>query len=444
MAKKLSTAKSQKQLRNIIKNQKGDFSVKYGMLMHKTTCNIGDDIQSYASSKFLPQIDYFVDRETINTFTSEKNEPVATVMSAWYMWEKWNWPPAKCIYPKFVGMHYSDHQISKQPGSPIKTEFLEGIGNEYLNAYSPIGVRDYSTLKSFKEIGIDAYYSGCITLTLPKMQVKTPEKEYICVVDVEKPVIEKIKKEIENTGIELKIVTHRVNYRDYDISWDERKDKVEELLTLYQNAKCVVTRRLHCALPCLALGVPVLTIITHTPAAANRFEPFYDYLNNCTQDEYLNGKYDYDVTNPPQNNGKHIEVRNKLISDIEEFIKEANNNNKTTEELCRTNYSDNDIMIWKNEKMKDALHAWLLQTRKFDKEFKKLKKECDKLKLQRKKDKALIKTLKKFEKENKKLVEKDKQSQEKLKTYERMKKSRLINGVISIRNKVKSNKIELK
>ena len=65
--------------------------------MHKTTMNLGDDIQAYASAQFLPQIDYMVQRENIDSFQSEHNEPVGVIMSAWWMWQKWNWPPALCL-----------------------------------------------------------------------------------------------------------------------------------------------------------------------------------------------------------------------------------------------------------------------------------------------------------------------------------------------------------
>ena len=40
--------------------------MKYGVLMHKTTMNLGDDIQAYASAQFLPHVDYLVERENID------------------------------------------------------------------------------------------------------------------------------------------------------------------------------------------------------------------------------------------------------------------------------------------------------------------------------------------------------------------------------------------
>lgn len=88
--------------------------MKYGILFNKSNMNIGDDIQAYATERFLPRIDCFIDREHIDSFESENGEPVAVIMNAWYMWQKWNWPPSKYIYPLMTGFHYADHQLARQ------------------------------------------------------------------------------------------------------------------------------------------------------------------------------------------------------------------------------------------------------------------------------------------------------------------------------------------
>ena len=41
--------------------------MKYGVLWRKTTKNIGDDMQSYAASLWLPSVDYMVDIEDMET-----------------------------------------------------------------------------------------------------------------------------------------------------------------------------------------------------------------------------------------------------------------------------------------------------------------------------------------------------------------------------------------
>ena len=66
--------------------------MKYGILLNNRTDNIGDDIQSYAACRFLPSIDYYVDRENLDTFGyGEIEEPVTVIMNAWYMYNKLLW-----------------------------------------------------------------------------------------------------------------------------------------------------------------------------------------------------------------------------------------------------------------------------------------------------------------------------------------------------------------
>ena len=63
--------------------------MKFGVVIHKPTMNLGDDIQTYAAAKLLPHVDYQIDREYISDFKSENDEPVAVIMNAWWMWKKW-------------------------------------------------------------------------------------------------------------------------------------------------------------------------------------------------------------------------------------------------------------------------------------------------------------------------------------------------------------------
>lgn len=48
--------------------------------------------------------------------------------------------------------------------------------------------------------------------------------------------------------------------KNIKLSFEERMKNVEEYLKICQGALCVVATRLHVALPCIALGTPVLLI----------------------------------------------------------------------------------------------------------------------------------------------------------------------------------------
>lgn len=331
--------------------------MKFGVIMHKTTRNIGDDIQTFAAMQHLPHTDHFLDREYLDEFTTDDGKPVAVVMSAWYMWRKWNWPPSDYIIPLLTGMHFSDHQAAQQAGSPVKTEFLSGCGRDYMNAWGPVGCRDDFTLRTFKEAGIDSFFSGCITLTLPKMEKLEPARRYICACDLPKDVLEKLR-EIIGGKCEIIETTHYMDYRESEATWEERQAEVVRLLTLYQNAICVVTRRLHCALPCLAMEVPVFVTNGHKRPVSGRFDPYYDWLPHCTYKEFVKGKFDYDFLNPPPNSREYLPAREAMIKAIEEFAARYENEDGTPEEYKKTTYSELELYKWKAKTMRDCMNRW--------------------------------------------------------------------------------------
>jgi hypothetical protein len=291
--------------------------MKYGLVIYKETSNIGDDIQSYAAMRFLPRIDYLIDRERLDLFTPNDKEQVAAIMNGWYMHNKYNWPPSPYIYPLYLSIHFTMRDYMQ-----IGQDFLQGLGKEYLKKYEPIGCRDDSTMKVLQNIGIASYLSGCMTLTLTKEYgICKSSNNYICLVDVDKEIVEKVKDQAGNT--EIKIISHNVDCSYTKLSWDERIKHVRELLNTYQNAKCVITSRLHCALPCLAIETPVLLI--QNSENDDRFSNFIDFLHHCTESELLEGSYQYDFNNPLMNNNKHLEMRKFIENRCKEFVDSVSN-----------------------------------------------------------------------------------------------------------------------
>lgn len=333
--------------------------MKYGVLWRKTTKNIGDDMQSYAESLWYPQVDYMIDIEDLDGFRSEDDEPVACIMSAWYMWHKWNWPPAREIYPLWVGFHYNDAHRGRPRGMPSKWEYLEGLGHDYLLAHAPIGCRDPSTVDALQQRGIPAYYSGCITLTLPQRERKTPERPYVCVVGVDKRVEAYIKRFYKDSGIDVKVVAPTRPEPSGNLSWEVRKAQVEEMLDLYQNAVAVYTFRLHCTLPTLALGTPVLLI--RKSFKSDRFVPYQDYVHHCTDAAFLSGSFDDWLRDPPPNPDTYLPVRRQLEETVSAFIEQTKRETRKASELCKTSFSQEDLMLWQNETMKLTLHNYFME-----------------------------------------------------------------------------------
>ena len=79
--------------------------MKYGLIVFFNTDNIGDDIQSYAMEKFLPRIDYLIDREHLDGFYTTTGEKVAAILGGWYLHTPINWPPSPFLKLLPVSIH---------------------------------------------------------------------------------------------------------------------------------------------------------------------------------------------------------------------------------------------------------------------------------------------------------------------------------------------------
>ncbi len=335
--------------------------MKYGVLWRKTTKNIGDDIQSYAASLWLPSTDYMVDIEALDSFVAEDDEPVATIMSSWYMWAKWNWPPSKNVYPLWIGFHYNDIQRGRPRGMPSRFEYIEdGPGYEYLKKYEPIGCRDYYTQERMEERGIKNYFSGCVTLTLPKRPLVKPEREYVVLVDQPKSVENAVRKQLKGTGIDVRVIPPTRPAPSTDLPWETRKAEVESMLDLYQNAKCVVSFRLHSVLPCLALETPVLLVRSSFKSV--RFTPYKDWMHRAFPEQVVGGEFRDFLLNPPANPDTYKPVRAELEKTITAFLEQAKGETRKASELTRTTFSEDDLMRWQNATMKKTLYNYHIES----------------------------------------------------------------------------------
>lgn len=170
------------------------------------------------------------------------------------------------IVPVFLG-------VSFKKGNWEWTK--EWIG--YFKKYEPIGCRDYATWEKLSELGIAAYLAGCITVTLPLSNRVGGDTAYFVEAPkgLEKHVPEKLKKKNKFIKHQV-IVTEDVFYgREGGLEW--AKDILDEYI---KNASMVITSRLHCALPCMAVGIPVILAkeyFAYPFDLQRKFLPFYSY-----------------------------------------------------------------------------------------------------------------------------------------------------------------------
>jgi hypothetical protein len=213
---------------------------KFGLLEYPGLDNLGDYIQSIAVSSLIPEIHARIDREKLRNFTSY--EKLIVVMNGWFSNNPENsFPPSASIIPIFWGFHITNWNHSWK--HIITKESLD-----YLRFHAPIGCRDRYTAQKLNEFGIESFYSKCLTL-LFKRREHLPDCKQTFVVDC---VID-LPSELTTDAIFL---THVIN----PLFPEEEKFRLaNEMLGFYNdNATLVITSRLHCALPCIAMGIPVI------------------------------------------------------------------------------------------------------------------------------------------------------------------------------------------
>lgn len=216
-------------------------TVQFAGLAYRGLNNLGDHIQSIATERLLPGITQRFNRDTLAY--ANPTVPLSIVMNGWFSHHPETCLPRSVnLHPIFWGFHITDTNDSWDYFS--QKEVLR-----YLRQYEPIGCRDPYTAERLSALGVETFVSYCLTLTLPRRE-KEPENGKVFVVDAfQVPLPEELKKEsIYYTHISF------FKYRDA-----LKRLHAKQLLQLYRSeARLVVTTRLHCLLPCIAMGIPVV------------------------------------------------------------------------------------------------------------------------------------------------------------------------------------------
>ena len=125
--------------------------IRFGILFAQTS-NLGDDVQTIAQMQYIPKHaqTIVVNREQLHKETRKS----IVIMNGWFMHNAKNWPPNPAIHPIFISFHIE------------KKEMVDKKIIPYYKKYQPIGCRDEHTMVLLQKNGVQAYLSGCLTLTL--------------------------------------------------------------------------------------------------------------------------------------------------------------------------------------------------------------------------------------------------------------------------------------
>jgi hypothetical protein len=281
---------------------------KFGLLSYRNTENLGDEIQSIAIQQFIPRVDAYVDRERLGEFSAREKHDI--VLNGWFSHRPETWPPSDQLRPLITSFHLT-REITKLNKLRIRPDefLLRGAALEYLAAHAPIGARDLSTLRMLESAGVDSYFSGCATLTLPR--IETPKREEIWSVQLEEDLLTELKRRVH---LPIRETTHL----DFCNNRFLRFRRARLRLRAYAGARAVVTTRLHAALPCLAMGVPVLLV--QTAADCYRFEGLQELVHTVTPDAFLAGDFVFDFDDPPPNRDDFEPIREAMIKRVVGFV----------------------------------------------------------------------------------------------------------------------------
>lgn len=219
--------------------------------------NLGDCIQTYAIDQLYRKLSITstlkLYRDQLPTYSGEE---LIVPMQGWFgdVYNTSSLPASAKIVPAFFGFHLSDQgETIKHVSSP---EILR-----WLQRFQPIGCRDIFTKDLLQDFGIRSYFSGCMTLTLDKRR-NEPKNGKVLVVDVPDGCLKTIKERL--TGEDIEELTHYHYFSQYPVT-DEGADEmyqsaVERINYYREKARLIITGRIHCAMPCAAMGIPVVFV----------------------------------------------------------------------------------------------------------------------------------------------------------------------------------------
>ncbi|WP_069791658.1 polysaccharide pyruvyl transferase family protein [Cyanobacterium sp. IPPAS B-1200] len=279
---------------------------KFGLLKYESW-NLGDDIQSIAASQYLPHIDFRVSRDHLSEVSQWS--PMKMIMNGWWLGPfdgtPIDWPPPSNIDPLFISFHGG------------RDELYEKKYLDYYKQHGPIGCRGYKTLERLQDLGVESYFSGCLTLTLQNPYSEKERTNNIYFVDpfsfgegrkyptpnsknFRQDLWEKFPREIREKS---EYIRHVVNLKPSDYINPYKRYKMAcNLLHKYAKAKLVITGRIHCALPCLAMGTPVIFLTDSEILQSDyRMGGLIDLFKHYTHTQILEEDFNINWENPEPN-----------------------------------------------------------------------------------------------------------------------------------------------
>lgn len=247
----------------------------YGLTWRPNTDNLGDDLVALAALQQLPRVDRVLDADALDAPLPGLTDEDRLVLLApgVFLRSSAHWPPERHIAPVCLGVHISEEDAW---GLPLAT--LDGAGYDALAACAPIAARDVRTATRLAKLNVPHTLTGCLSLTLAHPPVS--RKGVVCC-DVPEEVVSTLREFRQD----ITVVTHGMNEPSPD--FHARMKNAKAMLTRYASAEMVFTRRLHCAMACLAVGTPVLLLYHEEYEDISRFAPMDSMVRKQPLDDFI-------------------------------------------------------------------------------------------------------------------------------------------------------------
>lgn len=236
--------------------------MKLGMLTNETTNpNLGNIIQLEAVRKVYRKLEV-QESEIVYIALNELDT---------YDGEYVLLPMNECYYSKYHGMRISKKIIPIFLGFHLGQAWALDDIEDTLRKFQPIGCRDLWTKQKLEMEGIQAYVSGCGSICFDERDLDPADgKPYI--IDIPDNLWEYIPDDIKKTSVSKESTYQSWRFEGTNSERNRAALRVMEEYfdELKRNASMVITRRLHIALPCVAMGIPV--VLAHSVCDGNIFD----------------------------------------------------------------------------------------------------------------------------------------------------------------------------
>jgi hypothetical protein len=220
------------------------------------TENLGDHIQILAAERLLGRAGIAITRRldrddeiATNLQFEGLGASVGILLNGWFKTNPEEWPPHPSLVPLYLGFHI---RLFRAPSLVSPTAL------EHYRAHGPIGCRDDYTMALLRDHGVEAFLSNCLTLTLPRRPYRPQTQTEVLVVSRDERLMDRVPPDLGP----VRFISHYSGIGDFEANMRSAAD----LLALYRDrARLIVTDLLHCALPALAMAVPVVVFYPPNP-----------------------------------------------------------------------------------------------------------------------------------------------------------------------------------